>query len=50
MSFYVKLLDIIANFTQENAQKYKNITLHTAFMGAMFGTHHSKVAHSRHIC
>ncbi|RFU35702.1 hypothetical protein B7463_g726, partial [Scytalidium lignicola] len=29
--------------SREKAKKYKNITLHTAYMGAMFGTHHSKM-------
>lgn len=28
---------------QEQAEKYKNLTLHTAYMSEMFGTHHSKV-------
>ncbi|KAH8804743.1 tyrosyl-DNA phosphodiesterase-domain-containing protein [Xylogone sp. PMI_703] len=32
-----------ADFNQEKAKSYKNITLHTAYMGAMFGTHHSKM-------
>lgn len=29
---------------QEQATKYPNVTLHTAYMPEIFGTHHTKVS------